>query len=742
MESHTQLLVDSFDKFISDRENPKRAKLAKYDYQMVRLQNPEMWSNVVEKYIEILKDINFNNDIDLFQLKKILELPVLKGYAKYDELFELLINLLGKQSQNIESSQLLLNRGDDYLDGDIYKAIKFYSRALTKLFHESSKVDLIKTLIKLGAAFQQIGLLWGARSYYVRAFMESINLYFNEGNVIPGLFLSMRSLKYLELRLGRINHSLQFNELELIGLNLYPYETDDEKESERYLQYDGLLAIALLNLKQSAIEQLEMLPDHLSKNELIMSSAALKYMLGYYDEDCVQAMGSKEALDAFMKKLFEQPPSDEFQKLLDTNFLSDEVTLKTKIIGCDVIVNTRRDNLHQELGATLLAMLENMFATSISDQIIPMLSEFVINIVEVKANQFDIQVTKQDNTIRMAISNIKELIEHKNRGLILEKLNIVLAIFTTQIVPLSTELEKIKKSIEEENAMFRSINCSNTLDTFVVHEGDIFFMNKVTTGMKVYKNIREKSIFQDDKLENQEEHENVESIKEVKYEELPEGIDFSKVHHDKIKISDIIYLPLWDEAKWEGLCVWTDGEFEHPPIVGLVFGKKEGLDIFRKWKAESKTNKITIGIITGIDKNNPYWYRVIIGENIIGMNPNEESKPTIINHINRLHTMEAKNDFNMSLLKQAITKHKTFKFIPILKEDLKFQRLRNELAFNKKSESIIIKDVSEINEKDAFLISGITPFDKPVNNTGKELFVEKLIKRKQKMSRNSDKRGC
>lgn len=346
MKNHTQLLIDSFNKFINDTANPKRAKLAKYDYQMMRLQNPKLWSNVVETYITILQDMHFNNDIDLFQLKKILELPVLKKCDKYDELFELLIHLLGEQSKNIESSQLLLNRGDDYLKNNIYKSIKFYSRALTKLYYEDSKIDLIKTLMKLGTAFEQIGLLWGARCYYIRAFMDSLDLYFNKGDAIPGLFLSMRSLKYLELRLGRINYSLQFNELELIGLNLYPYEIDDKKELEKYLYYDSLLAVALLNLKQSDIEQFEILPDYLSEKGLETASAALKYRLGYYDEGYVKAMGSNEALDTFMKKLFKQPASNDFHKVLNSDFLNEKIKLKTTIMGCvETTIGTHFFNL-------------------------------------------------------------------------------------------------------------------------------------------------------------------------------------------------------------------------------------------------------------------------------------------------------------------------------------------------------------------------------------------------------------
>ena len=69
-------------------------------------------------------------------------------------------------------------------------------------------------------------------------------------------------------------------------------------------------------------------------------------------------------------------------------------------------------------------------------------------------------------------------------------------------------------------------------------------------------------------------------------------------------------------------------------------------------------------------------------------------------------------------------------------KDLETQKLRTELSLIKKRNSIIIKDIVEIEEKDAFLINGLTPFDKPLNNTGKELFAEKLIKEKQKRQKH------
>ena len=479
MEDHTQFLVDSFQRFIQDTENPKRGKLAKFDYQMMRLQYPEKWDDIVQTYIEILSDFNFNNDIDLYQLKRVMELNILKECPQYDELLELLIDLLGKQSKNNESSQLLLKRGDDYFNSDVYKSIKFYSRALTKLFHENSKIDLIQTYIRLGRAFEKIGLLWNARSYYIRAFMDSMDLYFFEGNAIPGLFLSARSLKYLELRLGRIEPSLQYNELEFIGLGLYPYDTDEKIEMESYTHYDALLAIALLNLTNRSIEQYISFPDFLKKQGLEISSAALKYNLGYYDDDFVEAVGTKDSVDEYMEQLLEQPASKYFQDKFSEESSSKKVELKTKVMGCNICVNYENHSYLREFGSTILAMFENIFATSIYNQMFSLLPEFIVNIEENYGQEFGIEIKQNDNVIDVYISNVSEIGEYSKKDFVLEKLTIIVSIFITQMIPYESEFKKIQNFVKNEEIMFRTLYCSSTLDTFVAFDEDYYLLDRL-----------------------------------------------------------------------------------------------------------------------------------------------------------------------------------------------------------------------------------------------------------------------
>ncbi|EHS7939267.1 hypothetical protein KWJ45_002721, partial [Enterococcus faecalis] len=50
------------------------------------------------------------------------------------------------------------------------------------------------------------------------------------------------------------------------------------------------------------------------------------------------------------------------------------------------------------------------------------------------------------------------------------------------------------------------------------------------------------------------------------------------------------------------------------------------------------------------------------------------------------------------------------------------------------TDSIILKDVSEIGEKDYFLHQGILPIDDPVNLTKEERFIEAYIKEKKKIN--------
>ena len=207
------------------------------------------------------------------------------------------------------------------------------------------------------------------------------------------------------------------------------------------------------------------------------------------------------------------------------------------------------------------------------------------------------------------------------------------------------------------------------------------------------------------------------------FDDIPEW-DFSKLTHREIKSSDVILPPLWNKSNWIGIMATTQQQYFNKPLIGLIFKNKNGLDIFARWKKDNSEKKITIGIISGIDKNHPYWYRVLIGEN---PNGNNEQFKLIIT-INRCLTVTAKDSNTLNILKNIIRNHKNFLLLPMLKDDMsKDGKIRMEWGIPKQIESIIYKNVSEINESDNFLINGLQPEDTPVNNSENIIFAEKII---------------
>lgn len=722
VDKHTDFITSAFNRFIEDENNPQRSLLARFDYQFIRMQLVDDFRGVVEEYIEILNHIDFNNKIDLFQLKKVLELPILKDEPKYDELFEKVILKLSEAQKNKSSSEMLINRGDDYLQNNkATQAIKYYSRALMKLYQEDSKEDLIKTLIKLGASFENIGLMWGARSYYLRAFTDAFNLYFEEGRINPGLFISPRHLKHIELNLGRIDYALEMNEVEMNGFQLYPYSINEDFELERYTYFDGLLAVYLLNLSLSVIDQLNQLPDYLSDWDLHISSAALKYQLGYIDNEYIKILGSEEKVNSFMEDLYNQPASKDYKNIIRTNTDPEIQTIGSKIFGCEMFIKTNNNRIEQEFAATIFALFENTFALVDLTTFKPVLESFIIEVESVNNQEFGIDIEQNENIVKVKISSVENLIDYSNRNIVSQKLIALLSIFVSKMIVFEEDFARFKVFFEDENVLFRVFNHSTSLNTFIAFEGDDIFSKEeymkypIKRKDKVFNPLSDESPYKE--------------LGPISYN-FDEEIDLSNVMHKDIITSNIINLPLWDKALWQGIFAVPSNVIDVNAYIGLVYKEEKGLDIFREWKKNN--SEVTIGIITGIDKNNPLWYRVIIGYDIFSKYTPIKETEHIIGITSRLHTMEAENTNTIKILSEIKSEEEQFNFIPVLVDDFINQKFRFDLEIRKKVETIILKDVSEINENDYFLHQGILPSDSPVNPNNEDRYIEKIIKEKQK----------
>lgn len=109
------------------------------------------------------------------------------------------------------------------------------------------------------------------------------------------------------------------------------------------------------------------------------------------------------------------------------------------------------------------------------------------------------------------------------------------------------------------------------------------------------------------------EHDEQKEILHSESEFNPENIS-----HDKMKVFSVIDVNLWDQAKWKGFGFFVDslGLGIFMAFENIEAGKEIFDNWIRRFSSEDKDELINITIVKGVDKNNPFWYRVLISSNI------------------------------------------------------------------------------------------------------------------------------
>lgn len=738
IKEHTEILINEHKKYIDDLSRPNASLEARASYQMVRTMLGDDINDILKQYIDIINQSDGNLDFNLYPINKlIMKTPIYKDSPYYSEIFELLLEKIGSQSQDLEMAKMLTRRGIDLIDHP-YKAIQYFSRSLNKLFKEESKDDLIFTLVNMASSFEKIGLYWASRNFYMYVFYLCTNQYLKFGELNPALIVSANRLKYVELKFGRIMNSIEFDNLEKISKQLYPEEIDEQQIEDTY---DYILGIQMFRVEFSKLSNLESLPDYLLERDLPFSSIALKYELGYYDDEMLDEFNrNKDAFDDFIYKWYNQPAKEQMIGMPWFGF-ENEVVFTSKILGCQIKVLSPNNALCMEIGSTILASIESFFVTGMQNKLLPLADSIIFNIDYIDDPSFQLRLEIDEtrkNQAKIVCSNYSKEdfagVQEQMQNFLLEVLGYTVSI----LFPYEKAMGSIEKMIKNENALDRSQTFSNSVFYVLENLGvGVYNYSLETEQYKSYSLLRtEKVPIKNEDLEKNEDVKTEEKLK-IHYEEPPKDLNFENTSQENISTSTIINIPLWDKAKWKGINFIGTIQNDIPPILSPVFLDKSGVQIFKEWISEygsiDKYNKIKIGIIKGINNNNPNWYRVIIGSD--PSNDKTITKSTeIISTINRLHTMEAITSENLHRFEKNLSNFPVFIFAPsIMENGVENIKFKKEFAIHKEKKSIFICNAWEITENDFFLSTGIMPFDEPVIPKGiNNPFVLKLIENKKR----------
>lgn len=152
----------------------------------------------------------------------------------------------------------------------------------------------------------------------------------------------------------------------------------------------------------------------------------------------------------------------------------------------------------------------------------------------------------------------------------------------------------------------------------------------------------------------------------IHYCKPPEKSHFANMSHRNIMTSSIINISLWNVCNWRGVMYMSSASTFDPPLMSLLFTSKNCKNIFTEWIAkigkDNSKNEIGIRIIKGIDKNNPYWYRVVLGP--LSFSDNSMKGPKIVSTPIRFMNMQPNSNENLLLFEQNLKIAKGFFICP------------------------------------------------------------------------------
>ena len=570
----------------------------------------------------------------------------------FDALYDKLADVMGKRHSEGEAGVAYLNRARQKMGQEKpYEAIQRFGRAEELLIKEEYRGELVVALIGVSRAFEQVGLLWAARNKALAAADRTLASFVQEGKIIPQAMIALNRLVWIELRLGRIPHILDAITLaSSVASNLNVSEDQREAYAEELQMQELVLGIHLLSLPLAALSGVTRLPSTLQRLGLESARMAMLFALGHEqvlrEEGYIPVEEDGEAAQTFFEQWQDHPAAKDISS---TPVLVDgkNSILKSTILGSEIVVETSNNQTSFGVAESILGALEAFLSTSDEQSVFPYREQMTIIITE-SAQLEGTPQTKfpDDDSSRVEIQHPAAL----SFTTVSDRQNYMnwLQDSVVQIVCRLLMIRDIDAWFEQVANRERGFSRAVTL-------GDALTLNRNVFGEKSRMRLTD-WLEQDDESYPLLRNEPWRTVKASVPKEPPKFAtkpppkdlkDKEQLRHTDRRIFSPIDIPLWDRAKWRGtLYVFhPDG----PPILAIGFEDGEaGQAIFRVWRERwgdvDKDDDLRVAIITGLSKQNPAEYAVVVGPNLRHV-PEDEDKHLLF--VSRIHRMTPNNLQNL-----------------------------------------------------------------------------------------------
>ena len=532
----------------------------------------ESINHIVAQMTPILQEATKHIDIPFESMCKIVEMAgsVISHNNAYENLIDLLSETLSKRKQDITAAEVQMERGLQNLENK-----------------ESTKRDYVVACSYLAMAFMHQDLLYAAKVMFVKS--AAMLLHDVELNGSPDhLAITILSqLCCVGLRSGRILDFLLSLELRDIIARFNP-DFEDESFWKNRGEDEASLAVRLL--AGSVDDELYgKLPSIFERMGLQDPKDVLLYRLGYKELISKEFANVIEADDNWMETLRKRTDDDFF---LFANTIADIGTkLETIIKGCRIIADFESDCMLQVYAELLLAFLESLFATST-------FKDFMFTTPSI---HFHLQKVLEGENEILPESSRDEYVFNVNTNTIDDKEAWqAYSLFLGQLFYRNALVPDMDKVFDDKQTKEKIMN---RLSVMMTYRNDI----RILYGDD-YKNTLSKWVSHSDDF-----------YVFKGSDDLSTPFEENRGKQAEITIISIINNPLWDKALWSGCGYLLARDYSEPPIMMLLFKDMEaGKMIFEEWRLlhEKGCLNMRLSLIQHVDKDNPTWYKVIVGQDI------------------------------------------------------------------------------------------------------------------------------
>ena len=619
--TRTEALRDALGAICEAEAKPTSALMAQTLLAMMSMieeSSHEAISSGLLEITAILETAQHQLDYPFDSIARVVEelVNMAGGNRDLDTPLEKIIEIQAKRGGELQEGKIRLQRAFACLEAKRHvETIRQAGKAQVLLGYGGDDKAFVKSILLTAYAYEAMGLLWAARANYTFALHWILKDVETKGKVPSALYIPLPRLIWIEIQLGRVPQVLCWAELHGALLNAVDLtESQIDRLEEQFVLMDAVLAIMVLRTQWSDLSKLDCSPSVLEALGFDTSSLAAMFLLGY--EEIVASESGLEDPEEFFTTLLCQPAARDIAEHAEWG-LRWPFKLETTLFGCRIYVLVNGGLQSLLLAEGMLAFMESFLATSGWAQgQLSYRGELRIKVVVQDDSRlpFEFEIMEDD------VGEVSIIVRHRNqsiRQVDQPYIDGMIKLFAQILSQLWVRISEshLESLFAEERAQDRGMLAANLPVAFNALLGEsakvegAIWMRCASGSFALRRTTQWSAPVSDASAQfNPDERDSTESrIQSF-------GVDAAR--HRDTKVLSLLNMPLWDAAGWKGM-VYLFGPRDIVPEMYFSFENIEaGRKIIRGWirKFGQTDPNDTIGLtlVTGIDRLNPHWYKLVV----------------------------------------------------------------------------------------------------------------------------------